>query len=296
MRTRCVALACALACTGWPALAHGAQATAAEVRALAAAAQRDGAALERLRAVDTIDGRPARLADALRGTDEEVRARLRVLAQSDADGADGADGGSPAAGAAREQAREVLAQRRFQRTKVPAPLRDVRERVGAALRSLGRPFESAFKWLAERVPGGRPVLWALLATLVLAGAALLAGRAGRRREHDDVAGAGTAAGEAATSAARLRQEAARAERRGELEEALRLRFRAGLVELDERELIELRPALTNRELLGAVPSPTLAELVDGFEAVAYGGRPADADDLRSARDGWPRVPEEAQRR
>ncbi|MFP5362195.1 MAG: DUF4129 domain-containing protein [Thermoleophilia bacterium] len=75
-----------------------------------------------------------------------------------------------------------------------------------------------------------------------------------------------------------------------------MRFRAGLVELDERELIELRPALTNRELLATVPSPTLAELVDGFEAVAYGGRPADADDVRSARDGWPRVPEEARTR
>jgi len=45
-----------------------------------------------------------------------------------------------------------------------------------------------------------------------------------------------------------------------------------------------------------VPSPTLAELVDGFEAVAYGGRPADPDDLRNARDGWPRVPDEAARR
>ncbi|MBW3652773.1 MAG: DUF3363 domain-containing protein, partial [Actinobacteria bacterium] len=95
---------------------------------------------------------------------------------------------------------------------------------------------------------------------------------------------------------RLRGEAERAERRGDLEEALRLRFQAGLVDLDSRELIELRPALTNHELLSAVPSPTLAELVEGFEAVAYGGRAADEDDLRSARDGWPRVPAEAGRR
>ena len=98
------------------------------------------------------------------------------------------------------------------------------------------------------------------------------------------------------SAAQLRRAAERAEQAGDLAEALRLRFRAGLVELDDRELIELRPALTNRELLRTVPSPTLAELVDGFEAVAYGGRPAHEEDLRSARDGWPRVPEEAGRR
>jgi hypothetical protein len=104
------------------------------------------------------------------------------------------------------------------------------------------------------------------------------------------AGAGDPQG---MSAARLRQEADRAERSGDLDEALRLRFRAGLAELDSRELIELRPALTNHELLRDVPSATLAGLVDGFEAVAYGGRPADADDLRTARDGWPRVPGEA---
>lgn len=289
MRTGCAVLALALACAGWPVLAHGAEATAAEVRALAAAGQRDAAALQRLRAVDAIDGMPARLGEALRGTDAEVRARLRALAQS-------APQPRIPPGAARRQARDVLGQRRFQRTKVPAPLRDVRERVGEALRSLGRPLESAFEWLAARIPGGTPVLWVLLATFVLATAAFFAGRAGTRHEGAEADGAADGRHEELMSAARLRGEAERAERRGELEEALRLRFRAGLVELDDRELIELRPALTNRALLGAVPSPTLAELVDGFEAVAYGGRPADEDDLRSAREGWPRVPEEADRR
>jgi uncharacterized protein DUF4129 len=288
VRTRRAALACVLACAAWPAAAHGAEATAGEVRALAAAAQRDSAALARLRAVDVVDGRRARLGDVLRGRDADVRARLRALAQPPAP----PGGAAPRAGAAREQARDVLAQRRFQRTKVPSLLHDVRARIGEALRALGRPFESAFNWLANRLPGGPPVLWALLGACVLAAAALLATRAGWQREEDrsrDAAGDG----EARMTAARLRQEAERAERQGALEAALRLRFRAGLVELDDRELIELRPALTNRELLGAVPSPTLAELVDGFEAVAYGGRPADPDDLRSARDGWPRVPEEA---
>jgi len=291
VRTGRAALACALACAAWPAVAEGAAATGAEVRALAAAAQRDPAALQRLRAVDVVDGRPAALADALRGTDREVRTRLRALAQDTSAGR-AAGGAPPTPGAAREQAREVLAQRRFQRTKVPSPLRDVRRRVGEALRSVSRPFEAAFRWLIGTIPGGRPVVWALLAIAVLALAAFLARRAGARRDQADAPDV-RGEDEARMSAVRLRREAEAAERRGELDEALRLRFRAGLVELDSRELIALRPALTNRELLGAVPSPTLAELVDGFEAVAYGGRPADEDDLRSARDGWPRVPEEA---
>jgi hypothetical protein len=290
VRNARAALACALACVCWPAVAQGAAATAAEVRALAAAAQRDRATLERLRALDVIDGRPARLGEALRGTDEEVRARLQALAQRPTAGA----AVEPAA--ARAQARQVLDQRRFQGTKVPAPLRDVRERIGEALRSLGRPFEDAFRWLANAIPGGSPVLWALLATLVLGAAAFLAGRAGRRRDRAAADGAAEGDAQELISAAALLEEAVRAERRGELEEALRLRFRAGLVELDDRNLIELRPALTNRELLGVVSSETLAELVDGFEAVAYGGRAADEEDLRSARDGWPRVPDEAKTR
>jgi len=293
VRSGVAVLACALACVGWPALADGAEATTAEVRALATAAQRDPAALARLRAIDVVDGRPARLGVALRASDAELRGRLRTLAQGASRARPG--GSASGAGAAREQARDVLAQRRFQRTKVPSPLRDVRQRIGEALRSLGRPFQSAFEWLAERLPGGTPVLWALLATLVLTSAACIAGRAGARREG---AAGGVADGrdEQRIGAARLRQEAERAERRGDLEEALRLRFRAGLVELDSRELVELRPALTNSELLSAVPSPTLAELVEGFEAIAYGGRAADEDDLRSARDGWTRVPDEAGRR
>ncbi len=285
-----VVLACVVACACWPAAAQAAEATAAELRALAVAAQRDPAALARLRAIDVVEGRPARLGDALRGTGAEVAARLRALAQEVP-----SPGGAATPAAAREQARDVLAQRRFQETKVPSPLRSVRERIGAALRSAGRPLQDGFNWLAARVPGGRAVLWALLATFVLASAAVLAGRAGTREQGGADAGAG-ADDDERMSAARLREEADRAERDGDLEEALRLRFRAGLVELDSRELIELRPALTNRELLGTVPSPTLAELVDGFESVAYGGRPADADDLQSARDGWPRVPEEADRR
>ncbi len=284
-------LAAALACASWPAIARGADATAAEVRALAVAAQRDPAALERLRAIDAVDGRPADLATALRGREGDVRRRLRALAQ-----AGPRDRRRLAQADAGEEARDVLAQRRFRGTSVPAPLRSVRERVGEALRSLGRPLEGAFSWIAGLVPGGRPVAWALLATGLLGLAALLAGRAGPRRAGAAHSALAAGPGEEAASAARLRREAERAERDGELDEALRLRFRAGLVELDSRSLIELRPALTNRELLRAVPSPTLAELVRGFEAVAYGGRPADPDDLRSARDGWPLVAEEASAR
>ena len=179
---------------------------------------------------------------------------------------------------AREQARDVLAQRRFQSNELPSPLRRVRERIGDALRQAGRPFESVYNWVAGWFPGGPPVLITLLAGAILAGTAALVTRsAARRRQAGAGAGGALALGADAArqpSAAHLRRQADDAERRGDLDAALRLRFRAGLVDLHARELIELRPALTNHELLRAVPSATLADLVDGFEAVAYGGRDA----------------------
>jgi hypothetical protein len=283
---RAAVLACAMACAAWPVAALGDEVSAAELRALAADARDDDAALARLRDVDVVDGRPAAIGEALSGADAEVRARLDVLAADDP--VDAAPSFS-----ARDQARDVLAQRRFQPTSVPSPLRSVRERIGDALRRLGRPLEDAFRWVAGWLPGGPPLLWALLAGGVLAVTGVIATRAGaRRRLAAGSAAAGEAAGER-RSAAQLIREAERAERAGDLDAALRLRFRAGLLELDSRELIELRPALTNRELLRDVPSATLAGLVDGFESVAYGGRAADPDDVRGARDGWPRVPGEA---
>jgi len=293
VRRAVAAAACALACAAWPAAAHAAEATAAQLRELAQASLRDPAALERLRDIDVVDGRPADLGAALRGSDDEVRARLRALA---AQAPPAPAGSAAAAGRAREQARDVLAQRRFQPSSVPTPLRSVRERVGEALRSIGRPFAATFDWVSDWLPGGSQALAVLLAGLALAAAALLAARAGARRAGAGGGRGSAGRGRAGASAAELRRQADDAERRGELELALRLRFRAGLVDLDAHELVELRPALTNHELLRRVPSETLAGLVDGFEAVAYGGRPADADDLRSARDGWPRVAEEARGR
>lgn len=288
MRLRAAVLALALASAASPAAARADEISAAQLRELAAAAREDRAALERLREVDAVDGRPAAIGEALSGSDAEVRARLDVLAQD-------VPVAEPAAFAqsARDQARAVLAQRRFQPASVPAPLRGLRERIGDGLRRLGRPLEDAFRQVAGWLPGGSALLWVLIAGSVLAATGALAVRAGARRR---LAAAGTAAGDAAgerRSAAELIREAERAERAGDLDAALRLRFRAGLLELGTRELVELRPALTNRELLRDVPSPTLAGLVDGFEAVAYGGRPAQPADVRSARDGWPRVPEEA---
>jgi len=278
---------CALA---WPAVARGADATTAEVRSLAAAALRDPSTVQRLRAIDRVDGRPVRLADALGGTPAELRSRLRLLA------GEGGRGSPAQAPAARRAARDVLSDERYRDRSLPRPLRGVFAWAGDQLAPIWRWIAGRFEALAGGLPGGRTTLWALLAGSILAASTLLAIRAASRRQS---AVAGSAAGARTgvrAGPARLLAEAERAESRGDRDEALRLRFRAGLLDLDHRELIELRPALTNRELLDAVSSPTLGGLVAGFESVAYGGRSADDEDLVLARDGWPRVPAEATER
>lgn len=281
-------LAFVLAC---PAGASATEASSAQVRALARAGLDDPAALARLRAIDRVDGRPVLIADALRDTDRgALRSRLRVLAQEPRASA-------PLGGpAAREAARDVLSHRRYQENALPRPLRPVFEWIGDRLAPVWHWVEDRFRSLAQLAPGGSTTLWALLAGALLAATAFLATRAGARRQSAVAATGGAGRASARETPAGLLREAGRAEARGDLDEALRLRFRAGLLDLDERELIELRPALTNHEILSAVPSPTLDELVEGFEAVAYGGRPADGDDLRDARDGWPRVPTEVSSR
>lgn len=288
---RCALAAALLALAGPAAAAPAFDASAGEVRALALAAERDPAALQRLRAVDAIDGVPADLDRALGSEPAQVRARLRVLAGDD--GGVGSARGRPArpAAAARADARSVLSDARYRPSSFPTPLRDPLRRVGEVIAG---PLERAYEWLVARLPGGGLTVWSLLAATLLAAGAALAARAGARRQRVAARAHHAASGRPPRrGAAELLRDADAAERSGALELALRLRFRAGLAALEQRELIELRPALTNHELLAAVRSPTLPALVARFEAVAYGGRPAVAGDVRAARDGWPRVLDEA---
>jgi hypothetical protein len=85
----------------------------------------------------------------------------------------------------------------------------------------------------------------------------------------------------------LEREAEQAERDGDLERAVRLRFRAGLLRLDRARAIEFRPSLTTTEVSRAVRSAAFDELALTFEEVAYGGRAASGPDVEEARREWP---------
>ena len=140
--------------------------------------------------------------------------------------------------------------------------------------------------LDDLLPGGRPVVWALIVLAVGALTALLAGRSLRRR----AAAGGAAAPPPARRRRRIPDELERRAReaaaRGDHELALRLGFRAGLARLDRRGVLELRPSLSTGDVARAVHSPAFDRAAARFDEVVYGGRPAAAADVDAARAAW----------
>jgi hypothetical protein len=93
----------------------------------------------------------------------------------------------------------------------------------------------------------------------------------------------------ARRAAELERLAAAAQDAGRLEEAVRLRFRAGLTRLSERETIAGAPTRPTVEISLALHSPRFDSLARRFDEIAYGASPATADDVDQQRQEWPQI-------
>ena len=192
---------------------------------------------------------------------------------------------------ARDDAAEILQGRRFREDPAPRPLRGPLEWLGDRLRDLGEAIGDVLRV----VPGPT---WAAIASAVLLAVAAFVWWLVRVHRGSSSRWAGTGASRAAAreDPRTLEREADDAERRGDLERALRLRFRAGLLRLDERGAIRYRPSLTTGELRELLGSATFDDLAARFEQVVYGRQPADPADVEAARANWPRVVEDATRR
>jgi hypothetical protein len=259
--------------------AGAADATPAELRELAARAATDETALAELRAIDRVGGVPVDLETALAGAEgDELARRLEALAE-------GGGGTAAAPAAAREEAADILAERRFHETGPPRPFRRFLEWLGDRLEPLARPL----RWLAGWVPGGESALWTLLGVLVVGAAAGFAVWLGRRRGGTVAERLARARAEPALDPRELERRAEQAEERGELELALRLRFRAGLVRLARLRAVPQPEMLTNRRLVQLLHSDQFAGLARTLDEVVYGGRTASRADLEAAKAGWPRV-------
>lgn len=244
----------------------------AQLRELARAARTDPDALRRLRAVDRVGGRPVDVGAALAGASgSDLDRRLGVLA---------ADAGTPAAqpGRARGDAQSILRQRRFHRHHAPRPFRGVLAFVGDhVVRPLGRA-------LGAILPSSLTV-WAILGAAVLLLAVALARRAVSRRV-ELVTLDGDRLRPKRTDPRRLEREADEAERRGELERAIRLRFRAGLLRLEDARAIELEEPVTTGEVRRRLRLREFEDVARSFDEVVYGRRPPGERDVELSRAGW----------
>jgi Domain of unknown function (DUF4129) len=192
----------------------------------------------------------------------------------------------------RAEAQRILAERKYHGSRVPRPLHGFIEWLGRRLHFLVRWFD----WLGRHVPGGRSVLWAILAGVIVGLAILVAMRLARRRSLHERGGEGVwARGERPEDPQALEHLADEAERRGDLEVALRLRFRAGLLRLGRARVLELRPSITTVEVRRALRSRRFDGLARSFDEVVYGRRSPRAQDVAAARTEWPLVLEEARR-
>jgi Domain of unknown function (DUF4129) len=183
---------------------------------------------------------------------------------------------------AREQARDILAERRFHETELPRPLQRPLDWLGDRLEPVG----DLVARVADKLPGGDNVLWLVLAGLVLVGALLAASRLVARRAPRALAGRGPRTAARLPGVAELEREADAAERAGELELALRLRFRAGVLRLAELRVLDDPASATTGALVRKLRSDDFTRAARAFDEVVYGRRAATADDARLAREGW----------
>jgi hypothetical protein len=195
---------------------------------------------------------------------------------------------------ARDDAAEILGGRRFRSDPAPRPLRGPLEWLGDRLRDLADAVGDTLRAL----PGPTWMALGAVALLLVALVVALLVRAHRRGGGSRLfaPGRGRAEPAARERPEELERQAAAAEAAGDLERALRLRFRAGLLRLDQRGAIRYRPSLTTGEVRRAIGSATFDDLARRFDEVAYGRDPAQPGDVDAARRDWPRVLEEAARR
>lgn len=273
------ALALALLATSGPARAEGAG--LAEFLRLVRRAPHDASVLDRLRRIEAVEGVRVDLRPVVDGaTEVELNRRLAELVPAIDDRARPSD--------ARAEAAEILGARRFRDTRPPKPLKGFLEWLGERTRGI----ESRLSELADVLPGGLLLLWLLVALLLAGISAIMALRAGRVRGRSERVFAPGADGDETIE---LLRAAECAESSGDLETALRLRFKAGIVRLGRRGALPLRPSLTSEDIAHRLRSPTFDDLAATFDRVVYGRRGARERDVAEARSGWRTIEAELER-
>ena len=184
----------------------------------------------------------------------------------------------------------ILRESRFHNPSVPRPLHGVLHAIGSAARGVEHALLTLVAKLAKVVPGGKAGVWVLLGLLVVAAIAALVSRDARRRTrraHLSAVRMGDVS--ALERPEELERRAAEAHREGRYEEAVRLRFRAGLGRLEDRGTIAASRSTPTAQVARALRSADFDELAKRFDEIAYGGDAAVVADDEEARRRWPVV-------
>jgi Domain of unknown function (DUF4129) len=193
--------------------------------------------------------------------------------------------------AARQTARDILSDPRYHPRRAPRPFAGLFRRLGELIVD---PIIRFFRGIGDFLPSVGTAPWLLLAAVVVVAAVVITAKlsSGRGRQRFG-AERGHRDDEQSLDPEGLERRAEEAEHRGDLDLALRLRFRAGLVRLDDAGVVRLRPGLTNAAVSRILRSARFEELAGDFDEVAYGGHPATADQVATARTAWPALVETA---
>jgi len=200
--------------------------------------------------------------------------------------------------AARDQARAILSKPPFSTSSHPSALQRFFHDLGQWLyEAFGRfALHRILDPLRDGLHAAFGSWWPLALGLIVAALAVVVGVGlGRRRARVGVARAERLLGGRDEDPDELDTAAERAERAGDYDLAVRLRFRAGLARLERRGLIRDRRTHTTAQLGEVLRSPTFDGLAARVDSVVYGGVAATAADVAAARAGWPQVPGEAHR-
>lgn len=199
---------------------------------------------------------------------------------------------------ARGAARSILRGREFRPEQPPkpleSPLRWLGDRLNGVADWIGNAFSSFFQWLFDLLPGiWGTIVGVIILVAIVAGVVWLLSRTprGRRALHRDDAEPAPR-----EDPDQLEAAADAAARAGDYARAIRFRYRAGLIRLDEAAVINLRPWNTSATLARRIASPRFDRIAETFDAVTYGGEPASDDTDASARADWPALLAEVKHR
>jgi hypothetical protein len=268
-------LACAAVSLCFAAAAHAEQVSEQQFGSLVDdAAAGDRQALERLRSVDNVDGRPVDMRRALDADGAELKNRLDALDQG------GGAAGAP--GKPSEQAKEILDGSDYKSPDPPRPFRKPLQRIG--------------DWINDAISsvtfGNSPIGWFVFALLVAALVGVAAVLLSRNRLKGSAGHKGEQDLETGENPAELEHRADRAEKAGDYSLAVRLRYRAGVLRLGDRKAIDYRPSLTVHQVSDQLHSERYDELATRFEGIAYGEQEATQQDSADAAADWREVVKE----